>query len=390
MNILFYRYGSICEPDVIDGFLELGHQVSEITEEITNKTLLPSQTIRLISEYLEKDPHDLVFTINFYPAISEVCTLLKIPYVCWIVDSPVLELYTTSVTNPYNRIFLFDYTMYQEFAPLNPSCIFYLPLAVNVNAKQAVIWNTDADTRHSYASDATFLGSLYSEKCPYDTLHHPSDYSRGYLDAIMQAQLEISGYNFIEEVLPKDIVNEMQRVLQYDNRRYGVETLEYIFAHYVIDRKITQIERKKLLSAAAMHSRLRLYTLDSSAVITNATNMGPVSYTTEMPLIFHNSKINLNISLRSIRSGIPLRCMDILGAGGFLLTNYQADLFEHFTSDVDFVYYEDENDMLSKIDYYLTHDKKRKEIAANGYEKVLKSHTFTKRFAEILELSHIC
>ena len=177
---------------------------------------------------------------------------------------------------------------------------------------------------------------------------------------------------------------------KYNNRRYGVETLEYIFAHYVIDRKITQIERKKLLSAAAMHSRLRLYTLDSSAVITNATNMGPVSYTTEMPLIFHNSKINLNISLRSIRSGIPLRCMDILGAGGFLLTNYQADLFEHFTSDMDFVYYEDENDMLSKIDYYLTHDKKRKEIAANGYEKVLKSHTFTKRFAEILELSHIC
>jgi len=124
MNILFYRYGSICEPDVIDGFLELGHQVSEITEEITNKTLLPSQTILLISEYLGNDPHDLVFTINFYPAISEVCTLLKIPYVCWIVDSPVLELYTTSVTNPYNRIFLFDYTMYQEFAPLNPSCIF--------------------------------------------------------------------------------------------------------------------------------------------------------------------------------------------------------------------------------------------------------------------------
>lgn len=166
MKILFYRYGSICEPDVIEGFLELGHQVSEITEEITNKTLLPSQTIRLISEYLGNDPHDLVFTINFYPAISEVCTLLKIPYICWIVDSPVLELYTTSVTNPYNRIFLFDYTMYQEFAPLNPSLHFYLPLAVSVNAKQAVIQEADMDTRHSYASDVTFLDSLYSEKCP--------------------------------------------------------------------------------------------------------------------------------------------------------------------------------------------------------------------------------
>jgi len=37
MKILFYRYGSICEPDIIEGFEELGHTVSQITEEITNK-----------------------------------------------------------------------------------------------------------------------------------------------------------------------------------------------------------------------------------------------------------------------------------------------------------------------------------------------------------------
>ena len=28
MNILCYRYGSIVEPDIIDGFKELGNQVS--------------------------------------------------------------------------------------------------------------------------------------------------------------------------------------------------------------------------------------------------------------------------------------------------------------------------------------------------------------------------
>ena len=36
MKLLFYRYGSICEPDVIDGFQELGHTVREITTEMTN------------------------------------------------------------------------------------------------------------------------------------------------------------------------------------------------------------------------------------------------------------------------------------------------------------------------------------------------------------------
>ena len=41
MNILIYRYGSICEPDVITGFEELGNHVHEITAEIYNKDLDP-------------------------------------------------------------------------------------------------------------------------------------------------------------------------------------------------------------------------------------------------------------------------------------------------------------------------------------------------------------
>ena len=52
-----------------------------------------------------------------------------------------------------------------------------------------------------------------------------------------------------------------------------------------------------------------------------------------MPYVFRNSRINLNITLRSIKSGIPLRCMDIYGAGGFLLSNYQTDLFDVIVTD---------------------------------------------------------
>ena len=39
MKVLLYRYGSICEPDIIDGMNELGHDVLEITDEIYNKEL---------------------------------------------------------------------------------------------------------------------------------------------------------------------------------------------------------------------------------------------------------------------------------------------------------------------------------------------------------------
>lgn len=45
MKIYFYRYGSICEPDVIDSFKRLGLDVDEEIIEISNKNLSPSECI---------------------------------------------------------------------------------------------------------------------------------------------------------------------------------------------------------------------------------------------------------------------------------------------------------------------------------------------------------
>ena len=80
MNILFYRYGSICEPDIIDAFKQLGNTVDEITIEIYNKNFTPSDGVSLLSDTLFLHTYDFVFSINFYPFISEVCNIFKIRY----------------------------------------------------------------------------------------------------------------------------------------------------------------------------------------------------------------------------------------------------------------------------------------------------------------------
>lgn len=54
MKILFYRYNSICEPDIIQAFKELGHSVCEIREEMTNKAVTPSECVHLVSNAPEK------------------------------------------------------------------------------------------------------------------------------------------------------------------------------------------------------------------------------------------------------------------------------------------------------------------------------------------------
>lgn len=78
--------------------------------------------------------------------------------------------------------------------------------------------------------------------------------------------------------------------------------------------------------------------------------------------------------------------MEIMASGGFLLTNFQADLLQHFTPDEDFVYFESENDLLNKIDYYLSHENERKQIAESGHKKISKNHNHKTIFEKIFTI----
>ena len=130
---------------------------------------------------------------------------------------------------------------------------------------------------------------------------------------------------------------------------------------------------------------MTLFTRDPHFQLPNLTNHGPVRYYDEMPFVFQQSRINLNISLRSILSGIPQRAFDIMGSGGFLLSNFQSDFLDDFVPGEDFDYYESEEDLLGKIDYYLSHEKEREAIAQNGHRKIANAHTYRHRIRAMLE-----
>lgn len=106
MRVLIYRYGSICEDDVIDSLKRLGIKVDEERAEIYNKELTPSDGLALMRKWVDKNNYAFIFTINFFPWIAELCQIIKVRYISLIVDSPVLELYSNSIKREYNRVFL--------------------------------------------------------------------------------------------------------------------------------------------------------------------------------------------------------------------------------------------------------------------------------------------
>lgn len=168
---------------------------------------------------------------------------------------------------------------------------------------------------------------------------------------------------------------------------------EYVDAykqHFLdmLNRHISRMERKNVLEAIGSRWKMDLFTGSDISELNapGIVNRGYADYFKDMPRIFNTSKINLNITSKSIISGIPLRVFDIMGSGGFVLSNYQPELAELFENGREVVMYESVDDLVEKIDYYLTHEDERKEIARAGCKKVQKMYRFEVRIREILNL----
>jgi spore maturation protein CgeB len=385
MKILFYRYGSICEPFLLSAFQELGIEVTELSYEITNKSFTPAQCAKVVSKELMDSNYTLVFSMNFFPAISDVCNILKIKYVGWVVDSPVMELYNNSIQNDYNFIFLFDKCLYQEIEPLNPGHIFYMPLATDPSQTSKAIQTASVSLNQRLTSKLTFVGSLYTEKCPYDRLEKPSKYLKGFLNGIIEAQLLVYGYYFIDELLTESIVNEFKSCLPgcYTTTNSNYLTDTTIVSQLYIGGKISALERLRTMSLLSSHFETDIYTGSDTTTLPRLHNHGFAKTLTEMPVIFHNSTINLNITAKPIRSGLPLRIWDVLGCEGFLITNYQAELTDFLTIGEEIESYSSMDELVNKCHYYLEHPAKAKEIAHNAYELICRKHTYLHRLESI-------
>lgn len=385
MKLLFIDGPSFGKADMIAAFEKQGLDIvlfwNDKLYERTNE-LLENEVV----DIMKNEDVSLVFSFNYYPLMSKCCQRAGVKYISHVYDSPQNALFSTTILNSCNYVFIFDKAMYLELKNGGINTVYYLPMmAAADRLDNLVVPESAVDT---ISSDVSFVGSMYNEKHNlYDRMYENLDtYARGYLDGIIEAQLKVWGISFADKLLTDKIIECMYKSMPYQNQEDGAETLRYIYSNYFIARKVTSIERQRLLKVVSERFQLKLYTHNKPEDMPEAQFMGPIDWEESMPAVFKHSRINLNITLRSIQTGIPLRAFDIMGAGGFLLSNYQEDFLDYFIPGEDFVYFEDENDMLLKIEYYLNHDKERKEIAFNGYEKVKKSHTYDARAEYMLKV----
>ena len=393
MHILMYRWKAYNYRDIEQTFLLLGHTVDNIEQELGSYDVSP-EFERVIEEKIRGTHYDMVFTVNYFPLISNVCERTGVKYVSWTCDNPLISMYHESVFHACNYIFTFDKTNYLEFRGMGVKHIWYLPLAVDTERMDALLGAPEKPERRNatqdsemrkYRGDVAFVGSLY-ERNSYDKIKNRlPEYLRGYFDAVMEAQLNISGANIVEPMLTTNILEQLQEYFQLEKSEGSFSDLGLIFQTTVLGFKIAEIERRRALIELSKHYRVNVYSNSDVSDLLRIQYCGSVDYWSEMPKVFRMSKINLNFTIPNIKSGIPLRIWDVLGCGGFLLTNYQAEIPYYFKEGEDLVCFDGLEDLCEKVGYYLEHEEARKRLAWNGYHKVREKHSYIERIHTILD-----
>ncbi len=105
----------------------------------------------------------------------------------------------------------------------------------------------------------------------------------------------------------------------------------------------------------------------------------------ELADVYHNSKVNINITLQG-KSGLNYRVFEVLASRGFLITDAMPDIERNFIVSKELETYGDTADLLDKIDFYLKNQLFAQRIAIIGFADVVKSHSYTARARSVLEL----
>lgn len=402
MKLILYSWNANNEQVLSDNLTGLGFEVIWFRKECRHYTRDMELAMELIQQ-IHAGGAEAVLSFNYFPIISMVCHTCQIPYYAWVYDCPHFTLYARQMNDACNHIGVFDRDMVRQLEGYGISTAYHVPLSADTEYFGKVVGSAPEKEREKYRCDVSFVGSLYTDEHNYFDMLFPetggsalgnrpgkdagSRYKGMLLDTVSR-----QCFSYQEDYLRQAVTGGQiaLSVLQEDMERQGLMLGEDYFARpedillaAVLEKKVTVEERRMLLSKIAGCLRgtemdFRLYTGSDTRDLPklHRHNRGRVDYRTQMPLVFAGSRINLNITLRSIHSGIPLRVLDIMACGGFVLTNRQPEIAEHFKDGAEVATYSSLEECVDKVCYYLAHEEERKKIAQAGYKKVKEAFSY--------------
>lgn len=381
MNILFVGSEAQQMPGIILALDRMGHQVElyeKSMEEMEGNEELEAQ----LEIYLQRIKVDFILSNVFTREVARVTNRLGIKYAVWCMDSPSFPAWVPEAEYDNCYVFYFDYREYELKRQSGLRNVYHLPLAADIVwSGQLVI--TDDDIK-KYGCDMSFVGAMYTNSLYDRTLElFSADMQDAFSELIEQSAFVWDGQDRLH--MPPELVQEVRQKCPQIFYPCDMPD-EYFLRTCLLGRKLTNVERTLLMELLSEQFDIHLYTRDTEIVPEGVRRFPEIPALKGAPKVFYSSKINLNITLRSIASGVPARVFDIMSVGGFVLSNWQEEIPELFAEGKEIATYKTPEELVDKADYYLRHDNERLRIAVNGYQKVKENYTWEHRLERIISV----
>ena len=385
MRVLFVGSETQQVTHIVYALDRMGHEVAIYPQPI-EKVLEKQSYIQNLCIFLQNNALDFVISNIFNAYLAQIAQDMDLRYVVYGMDSPMFPIYRHEKESKYSTTYLFlpDRKECERLQKHGYTNVYHMPLgsddytAGNISISDEEIMK--------YQCDISFVGSLYSDNIfDKNIAGIPASLQTDFGRILKSCALCWDGADRLSPQLVPELIQEVKKVFpELEKKNTGMDDTEHL-KYWFLDRKQTHIERTLLLELLSQYYDLRLYTWDHQIVPESVRCFPTVEFEDSLK-VYYSSRINLNITLRSIESGIPLRIFDIMSVGGFVLSNWQPEIPELFEEGKEIVTFKTPEEMMDKADYYLHHEEERQRIALNGYRKVKECHTFEHRMDKIVSV----
>lgn len=300
----------------------------------------------------------------------DILNSINLPRMIWCVDDP-----NSFLRDPFHAndvVFTWDKSYSPDMKKNGASHVDYFPYMADLD-------HAKPKKRDEFVSPVSYIGQVKA----FD----PAELG---LDDKTAAFVKRVG----EEKFKQPNISYQKLVLEHQNE-FGLTLLEDEngivprFVRYGI-YTIANAMRRIAVLETAMPFGLKIYGGEDWLKVLGdhplqECYMGLADPQQDVPDIFVSSTINLNIHSLQALTSLNQRDFNCPLVGGFLLTDWVVDAEQFFVPNEEMVFYEDINDLTSKIEFFLSHEDERFAIIEAGKRRVLKEHTYAARVPGVID-----
>jgi len=306
-------------------------------------------------------------------------SVVKRPRIVYLADEFAFSpIGSAEGLGEWDHVFAIDPEYQRRLSNRNLASLHYLPAAASV--KEPGAFKTEFDHAVSFVGSVVDLSAVIISLPPTER-----DWLEERIERAQQGK-------FLSDIIPDDAAAISPRLISFC-RDYATNVRKPFLRGSRAVMYLLSVEantRKRIKTLASLLSYgVAIYGPEDWVTLLPASReesyRGPLPFD-QVPSLFASSSINLNLHSLQCPTALNPRDFDILASGGFLMSDYVTEADAGLIVDGrDAVFFRGLEDLHKQVEYYLSHEKERIEIAQQGHRTAVPQHSLLNRARQILE-----